>query len=211
MFPNAPSASRARRIFDSVFGPAAFNPTPNFNFSKDAPTAPATPVFGFSPSSSVAGHQHQHQEDEDEDEPSEQELSIWDQAWRAATNYLSIEDRGFAELAAAAADKDENGEVDEEQFLRQWGVYDPPDRETGDALAYILTSSSSSLRERMRRRSSLRASAVGFGSGASAGAGFGLGSKEYDLIEWYGNEMQRHFLKNFRGGLIKVRVINLLL
>lgn len=29
--------------------------------------------------------------------------------------------------------------------------------------------------------------------------------KEYDLIDWYGNEIRRHFLANFRASLVTVR------
>lgn len=52
-------------------------------------------------------------------------------------------------------------------------------QETSDALSYLLSSSS---RERSIQHH----------------------SQELDLIEWYGYEMRRHFLTNFRSGFVKV-------
>jgi anaphase-promoting complex subunit 2 len=54
-----------------------------------------------------------------------------------------------------------------------------PSREISDSLAYLLSPSS--------RGKALRA-----------------GLKEHDLVEWYGNEMRRHFLTNFRASFVQV-------
>ncbi|KAL1982174.1 hypothetical protein VTN96DRAFT_1654 [Rasamsonia emersonii] len=54
-----------------------------------------------------------------------------------------------------------------------------PSREISDSLAYLLAPSS--------RGRALRA-----------------GLKEHDLVEWYGNEMRRHFLTNFRAGFVQL-------
>lgn len=58
-----------------------------------------------------------------------------------------------------------------------------PSREISDSLAYLLAPSS--------RGRALRA-----------------GLKEHDLVEWYGNEMRRHFLTNFRAGFVQVSIVS---
>ncbi|KAL2011973.1 hypothetical protein VTN00DRAFT_4691 [Thermoascus crustaceus] len=195
MFLNVPSSAGAKRVFDSVFSPAAFNN----NFDENVRAASSSSL-GFT---TPTPRRPASLDTEGEDDLPEQEQRTWDRAWRVATSFLSIRDRGFGALAAFA-DRDLEGNVDavdEEGFLREWGVFDPPSKDTTDVLEYLAGSGSSSSRgsegNRRRTRSNLRSS-MGFGFGAERL------SKEYDLIEWFGNEMQRHFLKNFRAGLIQL-------
>lgn len=208
MFLNVPSSAGAKWVFDSVFSPAAFNNNNN-NFNKNIPASTSSSSLGFTtPTPRRPGPASS--DTEEDDDLSEQEQRTWDRAWRVATTFLSVRDRGFQALAAFA-DRDAEGNndaIDEEEFLREWGVFDPPSKDTTDALAYLLGSGSSSSRggegnRRRRTRGSLRSS-MGFGFGAE------WLSKEYDLIEWYANEMQRHFLKNFRAGLIQVSILSYL-
>lgn len=67
-------------------------------------------------------------------------------------------------------------EISEEKFLKRWNRFTVPDKKTADALAYLI-------------------SREGGGGNAAATAGQG------GIVNWYGREIRRHFLKNFRDGL----------
>lgn len=65
--------------------------------------------------------------------------------------------------------------VSEEEFLKRWNRHGAPAKKTADALTYLVSRESS--------------------SGSS-------GTVEHGgIINWYGREIRRHFLKNFRDGL----------
>jgi anaphase-promoting complex subunit 2 len=78
-----------------------------------------------------------------------------------------------------------SGDTDETEFLRQWNRHAPPSKEASDALAYLL-----------------RPLSRGEGLRAEKGQG--------NILVWYEFEMRRHFLKNFRDGLLKVCFVYLL-
>ncbi|KAJ9323181.1 hypothetical protein DTO027B5_8561 [Paecilomyces variotii] len=164
MFQNVPLSIGRKRVFDSVFSPA----------SLDHATAPhlTTPLLNllvadqsFDSATEIASPSQDYR-------LSSRDEAAWDRAWNAATAFLSVPDRGFASLEAS-------DEMDETEFLKQWNRYDPPSKQTSEALAYLL------------KTSPLR-------KGPQAGA------EEHDLIEWYGNEIRRHFLVNFRGSLVQL-------
>lgn len=75
--------------------------------------------------------------------------------------------------------------TDETEFLRQWNRHGKPSKEASDALAYLL-----------------RPLSRGEGLRAEKGQG--------NILVWYEFEMRRHFLKNFRDGLLKVCFASLL-
>ena len=65
-------------------------------------------------------------------------------------------------------------DIDEGEFLKRWNRYGAPSKKTADALAYLVSQPEST--------------AVGLGS----------------IVNWYGREIRRHFLKNFRDDLFQV-------
>lgn len=67
---------------------------------------------------------------------------------------------------------DADEDVRETEFLKRWNRHGAPAKKTTDALAYLVSRESSSATEQ--------------------GGG---------IINWYGREIRRHFLKNFRDGL----------
>lgn len=67
----------------------------------------------------------------------------------------------------------------EAEFLKGWNRYGSPSKETSDALAYLVAP--------LGR------------DGLCADKG------QHSIFGWYESEMRRHFLKNFRDGLVKVR------
>ena len=67
-------------------------------------------------------------------------------------------------------------EISEEKFLKRWNRFTVPDKKTADALAYLISRGEG-------------------GGNVAASAGQG------GIINWYGREIRRHFLKNFRDGL----------
>lgn len=69
--------------------------------------------------------------------------------------------------------------MEKAKFLKQWNRHGSPSKTTLDALTYLLKSSS--LKKVPQAQ-----------------------PEEHDLIEWYGNEMRRHFLVNFRSSLVQV-------
>ena len=100
--------------------------------------------------------------------------ATWDRAWRIATAFLALPDRGFDPLLVA-------GNTDEIEFLRQWDRHKQPSKDASDALAYLL-------------------------GPLLPGEGFRQDKGQGDILVWYESEMRRHFLKNFRDGLFKVRM-----
>lgn len=65
-------------------------------------------------------------------------------------------------------------DIDEGEFLKRWNRCSAPSKKTVDALAYLVSQPEST--------------AAGLGS----------------IVNWYGREIRRHFLKNFRDGLFQV-------
>ncbi|KAL1853323.1 hypothetical protein Plec18167_005587 [Paecilomyces lecythidis] len=167
MFQNVPLSIGRKRVFDSVFSPASLDhaPAPLLTtpllslLAADQSFDSATEIASSSQSRRLSGR--------DEDL-----AAAWDKAWNAATSFMSVPDRGFAVLEAS-------DDMDETEFLKQWNRYDPPSKQTADALAYLLKSSPLSKIPQAR-------------------------PEEHDLFEWYGNEMRRHFLVNFRGSLVQL-------
>ena len=68
-------------------------------------------------------------------------------------------------------------DISEEKLLKRWNRFNAPDKKIADALAYLVS----------RREG---------GSNAAVGQG--------GIINWYGREIRRHFLRNFRDGLYDV-------
>lgn len=75
------------------------------------------------------------------------------------------------------------GDPDGAQSTSRLDSSSVPSREISDSLAYLLAPSS--------RGKALRA-----------------GLREHDLVEWYGNEMRRHFLTNFIASFVQVSVLS---
>lgn len=181
----ATPGSSCKRVFDSVFPPAALqvltsgdpHTTVTFWSSTTAgqsarseviegthvPTSPNRPSTASSHSTSnnttAASALNEPWLDQ----------ATWGRAWHVATEFLAVPDKGFEVLAGFEGEQ----QVDEVEILEQWNRYDSLSKETADALAYVI-------RE-------------GFPS-----------SPDQDLLEWYGNEVRRHFLRNFRSGLLQL-------
>ena len=69
--------------------------------------------------------------------------------------------------------------IDEAEFLRKWGCHDPTPDEIQEALAYLVAP--------LSRHGWLRPD-----------------KGTPNILTWYEFEMRKHFLKNFRDGLLKV-------
>jgi anaphase-promoting complex subunit 2 len=179
MFSN-PGLSRSRkRVFDSVFPPASL---------KDiAPTPTATPLLGSTGPGQPFGFGIQT-------EPSTQEYSSLRSPGGHGSSGLKTEDSSPEQVvwnrawhtATTFLSFPNHGfralmetDLTDNGLLERWLPSNPVSRETRGALTYLLSSSS--------QGRSLRAD-----------------SKKDDLLEWYGNEIRRHFLANFRSGLVKV-------
>lgn len=105
------------------------------------------------------------------------EQATWDRSWDTATAFLSIPDKKLI----LADDKATGDELSESTLLKQWSQRQRPSRSILDALYHV-------------------------GADSSMGKEFRASSKEYDIQEWYMNEVRRHFLANLRGALLKVGV-----
>jgi anaphase-promoting complex subunit 2 len=120
-----------RRVFGSVFSPASLEARPPLASSFDHDQAAlasfqstaslATLKVDSQTGSFVSAH-------ETVDPLSDHET--WDQAWSAATAFLSIPDHGFAPIYEAR-------DTDGSEILRQLNRLTPPSKETADSLSYL--------------------------------------------------------------------------
>jgi anaphase-promoting complex subunit 2 len=178
MFQNAAFAMNRKRVFDSVFSPTSLNditPTPVATPAL-APTGPGQ-SFGSvkRPGDGPPALAEQH-------DPlvsvTGNENSV---RFEESSPEAIIRDRAWHVATTFLSLPNRGFEIlartDDAATLLRSDV--AVSQETSNALAYLLSSSS---RERSRLHD----------------------AKELDLIEWYGYEMRRHFLTNFRTGFAKV-------
>ncbi|KAL1970140.1 hypothetical protein VTN77DRAFT_6545 [Rasamsonia byssochlamydoides] len=182
MSQNAPLSMSRKRVFDSVFAPTSL---------KDiAPTPVATPVststasaqqFGITPPGTTASIFQGQQYSRPSTTDNENDVKIGESSPEQITW-----DRAWHTATTFLSIPDRGfevlttpGESDGAQSATPLDPSSLPSREISDALVYLLAPSS-----RGRR---LRA-----------------GLKEHDLVEWYGNEMRRHFLTNFRASFVQL-------
>ncbi|KAJ5101604.1 hypothetical protein NUU61_003826 [Penicillium alfredii] len=129
MLSTVPLNAGRRRVFGSVFSPASLEarpPTFASAFDHDPTDAPSfqgsigssSTVKADSQTSFISTHDSQ---------------DIWNHAWRAATAFLAVPDRGFAPLYKFR-------ETDGSEALKEWNRLSPPSKETAEALAYLTAS-----------------------------------------------------------------------
>ncbi|KAL1953696.1 hypothetical protein VTO42DRAFT_2369 [Malbranchea cinnamomea] len=175
MLSNVPRSMGRKRVFESVFPPLRSNIVPSHEPASGSVDVTAT---GKHSDVGYVGYekipqQLQQQSGETGCPP---ERAIWDRAWDAATTYLSIPEGGFN--FGQDGDGDGNGDdLDEETLMKRWEK-EPPSQFVSDSIFYV-------------------------GADASPGRELRAGLKECDLREWYMVEARKHFLRNFRDGLIK--------
>ncbi|KAJ5414044.1 hypothetical protein N7509_000671 [Penicillium cosmopolitanum] len=131
MLSTVPLNAGRRRVFGSVFSPASLEARPPLASSFDHDQAAlasfqstasfATLKVDSQTGSFVSAH-------ETTDPLSDHET--WDQAWSAATAFLSIPDHGFAPIYEAR-------DTDGSEMLRAWNRLTPPSKETADSLSYL--------------------------------------------------------------------------
>lgn len=176
-----PIYANRKRLFDSVFPPVSlddFRPTPGVKPTE--PEASERPRNTRASSRRSAALNNNYYGTPGPSNPAWHDPVIWDRAWRASTTFLAIPDKGFEVLAEF--ENEEN--IDEVEILEQWNRYDSLSKEIADALAYVVRTGSVLGWERKR------------GDG-----------QEQDLLQWYELEIRRHFLRNFRGGLLQVCLV----
>ena len=62
---------------------------------------------------------------------SEADRETWDRAWAAATDFLSVPDRGFAPIYDAR-------DTDGSEIIQEFARLSPPSKDTADALEYLV-------------------------------------------------------------------------
>ncbi|KAJ5987860.1 hypothetical protein N7481_003070 [Penicillium waksmanii] len=131
MLSTVPLNAGRRRVFGSVFSPASLEARPPLASSFDHDQAAlasfqstasfATLKVDSQTGSFVSAH-------ETTDPLSDHKT--WDQAWSAATAFLSIPDHGFAPIYEAR-------DTDGSEMLRAWNRLTPPSKETAESLSYL--------------------------------------------------------------------------
>ncbi|KAJ5670057.1 uncharacterized protein N7477_005420 [Penicillium maclennaniae] len=117
-----------KRVFGSVFSPASLEARPPFTSTFNLHQTPLT-SFQSDDSSSTVKTASQATAISSAHDPLE-DRQAWDQAWSAATAFLSVPDRGFASIH-------EYKDTDGSEALKDWNRLSPPSKETGEALAYL--------------------------------------------------------------------------
>lgn len=128
MISTAPLNVERKRVFGSVFSPASLEARPPFAASFNHDQTPLT-SFQSDGSSSTVKTASQGTAFSSAQEPVA-DRQAWDQAWSAATAFLSVPDRGFAPIY-------ENRDTDGSEALKDWNRLSPPSKETGEALTYL--------------------------------------------------------------------------
>ncbi|RMJ21848.1 Anaphase-promoting complex subunit [Aspergillus sp. HF37] len=169
-----PLTSGRNRVLGSVFSPASPSPSPQ----TCSPASLALGLKSLNPSSrSADSFAAAHRSDTRSSDATECLIDDPPADW----------DRAWHIATAFLAIPDRGfgpllasgDSTDETEFLRQWNRHGPPSKEASDALAYLL-----------------RPLSRGEGLRAEKGQG--------NILVWYEFEMRRHFLKNFRDGLLKL-------
>lgn len=178
MSPSNSSLSVGRkRVFESVFASASVGNT--------VPTPLATPnigfaapgqPFGLSTVSAVPQISLQACPSTIDHSP-----SLTDETWPEQVNWdrawhVATAFLSFSDIGFAALSLLDD--IDDSQLQELWGL-SSPSQEASGALNFLLARNSPDRDPHSRL-------------------------KEYDLIEWYSNEMRRHFLANFRVDILKV-------
>ncbi|RAH85969.1 anaphase-promoting complex subunit ApcB [Aspergillus japonicus CBS 114.51] len=183
-----PTTSRRKRVFSSVLPPAslddfplaakshALGPNPPL-FSRSSHRShqpdsqrPENPTFRTSTTSQQTEIATSDDDDHDELCP---EQATWDRAWRVATKFLAVPDRGFATLLRCE-------QMDQSHFMRLWNRHRTADQEILDAFACLLEPFLGQRRMRQQRD-----------------------ALQKSILDWYGFEIRRHFLRNVRSGLVE--------
>lgn len=131
MISTAPLNLGRRRVFGSVFSPASLEAHPPLASSFDHDEAA---LASFQSTASLSTLKVDSQTgsfvsaQEAIDPLSNRET--WDQAWSAATAFLSIPDHGFDHIYEAR-------DTDGSDMLKDWNRLSPPSKETADALSYL--------------------------------------------------------------------------
>lgn len=129
MLSTVPLNAGRRRVFGSVFSPASLEARPPFASSFENDQTPFASFQSSVSSSTVkTGSQTTSFATAPQEPPADREA--WDQAWSAATAFLSVPDVGFAPIY-------ESRETDGSEALKQWNRLSPPSKETGEALSYL--------------------------------------------------------------------------
>lgn len=131
MLSTVPINTGRRRVFGSVFPSASLEARPPFASSFDQNQTPFASFQSSTSSSTVkTGSQATSFATAPQEPPADREA--WDQAWSAATAFLSVPDLGFAPIF-------ESRETDGSEALKQWNRLRPPSKGTGEALVYLTT------------------------------------------------------------------------
>ncbi|KAJ5934788.1 hypothetical protein N7466_004335 [Penicillium verhagenii] len=123
MISTIPLSAGRRRVFGSVFSPASLEARPPFASNSNE----GTPNASFQSTSTVRNESFGSIYQPLNNTP---DRLAWDQAWSAATAFLSVPDRGFAPIY-------DYRETDGSELLNKWNRVSPPSKETGEALAYL--------------------------------------------------------------------------
>ncbi|RAH67155.1 anaphase promoting complex subunit 2 [Aspergillus aculeatinus CBS 121060] len=187
-----PTTSRRKRVFSSVLPPASLDDFPLA--AKSHTLGPNPPLFSRS---SHRSHHHPEPDsqrpenptfrtsttsqqteiatsDDDDNDELWPEQAIWDRAWRVATKFLAVPNQGFPTLLRC-------DQMDQSHFMRLWNRHRTADQETLEAFACLLEPFLGHRRVRHN--------------------GDAL---QKSILDWYGFEIRRHFLRNVRSGLVEM-------
>lgn len=128
MLPTVPLNAGRRRVFGSVFSPASLEARPPYSSTLDPDQTPFASFQSSASSSTIKTGSQATFATAPEEQPADREA--WDQAWSAATAFLSVPDLGFAPIY-------ESSETDGSDALKQWNRLSPPSKETAEALTYL--------------------------------------------------------------------------
>ncbi|KAJ5627446.1 hypothetical protein N7528_004873 [Penicillium herquei] len=127
MMSSIPLNAGRRRVFGSVFSPASLEARPPFASSFDHDQ---TPIASFQSSSTIRNDSF---DPFYETQGGSLDRQSSEQAWSAATAFLTIPDRGFALIFELRG-------TDGNEALKNWNRFTPPSKETGEALSYLAAS-----------------------------------------------------------------------
>ncbi|KKK17941.1 hypothetical protein AOCH_006939 [Aspergillus ochraceoroseus] len=175
MAPDSSICAGRSHIFASVFPPASVEDCTSTTARRSPPPPPPPPTTtttGSGPSSQSSRKSNTVSHGASEPVTRSGKKGSFDRAWRSATGFLALPDRGFEPLVRFE-------EIGEAGFLELWNRHKKPSKEVRDALRYLV-----------------QVSLASSGSGSHA--------ERRSIVDWYGSEIQRHFLGNFRAGLCKL-------
>ncbi|RAL16230.1 anaphase promoting complex subunit 2 [Aspergillus homomorphus CBS 101889] len=190
------TTTRRKRVFSSVLPPASLDDF--LTAAKSHTLGPNPPLFF--PSSKLSHNTHPSadsdsqktenptfrasttsqqteiatSDDDDEDDGAWFDEDTWTRAWDVATGFLAVPDRGYATLLRYE-------QTEPTEFLRLWNRHRTAETDVLEAFACLLEPFLGNRRVRRPKGDAVQKS----------------------ILDWYGFEIRRHFLKNVRGGLVE--------